>query len=90
MFLELNLQKHSKNKPPGSNNSKAMSILNFFGRRLLSGVVARGFTNFLVKRFRMSPGAANLIFVVLAEMLARGTEKPNGAGRRFPGFGKKR
>ncbi len=66
-----------------------MSILNFFGRRLLTGVVARGFTNFLVKRFRVSPGAANLIFVVLAEMLARGTEKPTGASRRFPGFGKK-
>lgn len=58
-----------------------MSLLKFFGRRLLTGVVARGFTNFLVKRLRVSPGAANLIFVVLAELLARGTENPNVAGR---------
>lgn len=58
-----------------------MSLFKFFGRRLLTGVVARGFTNFLVKRFRVSPAAANLIFLVLAELLARGTESPAVAGR---------
>ncbi len=65
-----------------------MSLLNFFGRRLLTGFVARGFTSFLVKRFRVSPGVANLIFVVLAELLARGTERSGVAGRggKFSGF----
>ena len=64
-----------------------MPIVSFFVRRLLTGVVARAFTTFLVKRFRVSPGAANLIFVVLAELLARGTEKPTAPGRgfKFPG-----
>lgn len=63
-----------------------MSLFNFFGRRLLTGVVARGFTSFLVKRFRVSPGAASLIFVVLAELLARGTERPTAAATSRNGW----
>lgn len=65
-----------------------MPIVSFFVRRLLTGIIARGFTNFLVRRFRMSPAVANLIFLVLAETLARGTEKPTAPGRGFNfGFG---
>ena len=63
-----------------------MPIVSFFVRRLLTGIVARAFTSFLVKRFRVSPGAANLIFLVVAELLARGTEKTTGRGF---GFGRK-
>lgn len=65
-----------------------MPIVMFFVRRILTGIAARAFTNLLVKRFNVSPGAANLIFVVLAELLARGTEKPTASapGRGF-GFG---
>ena len=65
-----------------------MPIISFFARRLLTGVIARFFTGFLTKRFRVSPGAANLIFVVLTELLARSTEKPTSpaSGRGF-GFG---
>jgi len=68
-----------------------MPIVSFFVRRLLTGVVARAFTSFLIKRFRVSPGAANLVFVVLTELLARGTEKPTapGSGRGF-GFGSRK
>ncbi len=60
-----------------------MPFVNFLLRRLLTGILARAFSNFLVKRFKLSPGAANLIFVVLAELLARGTEKPTAPGRGF-------
>ena len=52
-----------------------MSFLLFFGRRILSGFVAKAVSGFLVKRFKMSPGAASLIFVVIAELLARSSEK---------------
>ena len=65
-----------------------MSIVNFFVRRLLTGIVARAFSNLLVKRFNVSPNVANLIFVVLAELLARGTEKPTAPGRGF-NFGRR-
>lgn len=58
-----------------------MSFLKFFGRRLLTGLVARAFTGFLVRRFRVSPSAANLIFLVLTELLARGSEAAPGGGR---------
>lgn len=61
-----------------------MFLLNFLGRRFLSGTAARLFTNLLVKRFRVSPGVANLIFVVLTELLARRSERPG----TFPGAGK--
>ena len=68
-----------------------MPILSFFARRLLTGIAARFFTGILVKRFRVSPGAANLIFVVLTELLARSTEKPTSpaSGRGF-GFGSRK
>lgn len=52
-----------------------MSILSFFARRIFSGLVAKMFSGFLVKRFKMSPGAASLIFVVVTELLARSSEK---------------
>lgn len=52
-----------------------MSLISFFGRRILSGLIAKLFSGFLVKRFKMSPGAASLIFVVSTEMLARSSEK---------------
>ncbi len=62
-----------------------MPIVSFFVRRLVTGVVARAFTSFLIKRFRVSSGAANLIFLVVAELLARGTEKSTAPGGfRFP------
>ncbi|RYX80252.1 hypothetical protein EON83_29450 [bacterium] len=66
-----------------------MPIVSFLVRRILTGVAARVFTNFLIKKFRVSPGAANLIFLVLTELLARGTEKPTSAtsGKGF-NFGK--
>lgn len=52
-----------------------MSIISFFARRLFSGLIAKLFAGFLVKRFKMSPGAASLIFVVITELLARSSEK---------------
>ena len=52
-----------------------MSLIFFFGRRILSGLAAKIFAGFLVKRFKMSPGAASLLFVVLTELLARSSEK---------------
>lgn len=52
-----------------------MSLLLFFGRRILGGFVAKAFSNFLLKRFKMSHGAASLIFVVVTELLARSSEK---------------
>ncbi|BCM90527.1 hypothetical protein IAD21_02381 [Abditibacteriota bacterium] len=68
-----------------------MPIVLFLVRRLLTGLAARVFTNFLVKKFRVSPGVANLIFVVLTELLARGTEKPTSpaSGKGF-GFGSRK
>ncbi|RYG53770.1 hypothetical protein EON80_32365 [bacterium] len=57
-----------------------MSFLSFFARRFLTGAVARGATNFLTRRFKMSPGVANIAFVVLTELLARAAEQPG----RFP------
>ena len=65
-----------------------MPLLYFFLRRILTGLIARAFSNFLVKRFNLSPNVANLIFLVLAELLARGTEKPGAQGRGFS-FGKR-
>ena len=64
-----------------------MNLVSFFVRRILTGAFARVFTNFLVKRFRVSPQVANLLFVVIAELLARGSESPKVAGRGFRGFG---
>ncbi len=52
-----------------------MPIISFFARRIFSGLIARAFSGFLVKRFKMSPGAASLVFVVVAELLARSSEK---------------
>lgn len=52
-----------------------MSLLLFFGRRILGGFVAKAFANFLVKRFNVSGGVASLVFVVIAELLARSSEK---------------
>ena len=52
-----------------------MSLLSFFGRRILSGLIAKVFSGFLIKRFKMSPGAASLIFVVITELLARSSEQ---------------
>ena len=52
-----------------------MSFISFFARRILSGLVAKMFAGFLVKRFKMAPGAASLIFVVITELLARSSEK---------------
>ena len=52
-----------------------MSFLSFFARRIFSGLVAKMFSGFLVNRFRMSPGAASLVFVVITELLARSSEK---------------
>ncbi len=60
-----------------------MPLISFFARRFLTGAVARGATNFLMRRFKMSPGASNIAFVVLTEVLARATEKSLGAGGRF-------
>lgn len=52
-----------------------MSLILFFARRIFGGMVAKAVTNFLVKRFKVSGGAASLIFVVVAELLARSSEK---------------
>ena len=52
-----------------------MSIISFFGRRIFSGFIARMLSGFLVKRFKMSSGAASLVFVVITELLARSSEK---------------
>ena len=52
-----------------------MSFLLFFARRILGGFVAKAFANFLIKRFKLSGGVASLIFVVVAELLARSSEK---------------
>lgn len=52
-----------------------MSLILFFARRIFGGMIAKAVTNFLVKRFKVSGGAASLIFVVVAELLARSSEK---------------
>ena len=52
-----------------------MSLLLFFARRIFGGLVAKAVTNFLVKRFNVSGGVASLIFVIVAELLARSSEK---------------
>lgn len=57
-----------------------MSLLSFFVRRAVTGAVARRLSAFLARRFKMSPGMANIVFVILTELLARSTEKPS----RFP------
>ncbi|HEX9998589.1 MAG TPA: hypothetical protein VGB45_15725 [Abditibacterium sp.] len=57
-----------------------MSFLSFFVRRFLTGAIARSATGFLARRFKMSPGTANIAFVILTEILARASEKPG----RFP------
>jgi hypothetical protein len=62
----------------------AMSFLSFFARRFLTGAIARSATNYLTRRFKMSPGTANIAFVVLTEVLARVAEKPG----RFPRGGR--
>jgi hypothetical protein len=61
-----------------------MSFLSFFVRRFLTGAVARGATNVLTRRFKMTPGMASIVFVVLTELLARAAEKPG----RFPSTGR--
>lgn len=65
-----------------------MSLLSFFGRRLVTGAASRVFVNLLVKKFRLSPSIANLIAVVLMETIARQTEKSRagaaGAGSTTP------
>ncbi len=61
-----------------------MPLLSFFVRRFLTGTVARGLTGFLARRLRLSPGSANIAFVVLTELLARASEKPG----RFPSGGR--
>jgi len=69
-----------------------MSLLSFFGRRILSGAAARVLVNFLIKRFKLSPAVANMISVVLMEAIARQAEKSmsgSGAGGRKPSYGKK-
>jgi hypothetical protein len=63
-----------------------MSLLSFFARRFVTGTVARAATNFLMRRFKMTPGSANIVFVVLTEILARVGEKPG----RFPAKGRGR
>lgn len=52
-----------------------MSLLLFFGRRILGGFVAKAVSGFLMKRFNVSAGVASLVFVVIAELLARSSEK---------------
>lgn len=60
------------------------SLFSFFARRLISGTLARVVVNFLVRRFRLSPAIANTIFVVLAEVVARQTEKRGMGKPNFP------
>lgn len=52
-----------------------MSLILFFARRIFGGMVAKAVTGFLVKRFKVSGGVASLIFVIIAELLARSSEK---------------
>jgi hypothetical protein len=66
-----------------------MSLLSFFGRRLLSGAAARFIVNVLVRRFRLSPAVANMVSVILMEAIARQTEKGvSGRGTKPPKYGK--
>jgi len=64
-----------------------MPLFSFFARRFLTGTVARGVTGVLMRRFKMSPGVANIAFMVLTEVLARATEK-SGASAGKTGAGK--
>lgn len=67
-----------------------MPLISFFARRFLTGVVARGVTKVLIRRFKMSPNAAGIAFMVLTEVLARATEKKAKApGSGAPGGGKR-
>ena len=67
-----------------------MPLISFFARRMLTGAAARALTNFLVRRFKLAPGAANIVFVVLTELLARGTERGTQPGTpKKGGFGGK-
>lgn len=66
-----------------------MPLLSFFARRFLTGTVARGFTRFLTRRLKMSPGAASIAFMVLTEVLARATEKRSQAPGKGKGFGRR-
>lgn len=52
-----------------------MPLILFFARRIFGGMVAKAVTGFLVKRFNVSGGLASLIFVIIAELLARSSEK---------------
>ncbi len=65
-----------------------MPLISFFVRRFLTGTVARAAANFMARRFKMSPGAANIAFVVLTEVLARATEKSGGASKPAGGASK--
>jgi hypothetical protein len=56
-----------------------MPLLSFFARRFFTGAVARAATNTLTKRLNLSPAAASIAFIVLTELLARATEKPQAA-----------
>jgi hypothetical protein len=51
-----------------------MSMLGFLLRRLVSALVARHATNYASRHLDLSPGAANLLFVALTEVMARGSE----------------
>ena len=66
-----------------------MPLISFFMRRFFSGAVARGLTGFLVRRFKMSPGVANIAFMVLTEVLARATEKSGSGSGRGGRFGRR-
>ncbi|PQV62640.1 hypothetical protein B1R32_12624 [Abditibacterium utsteinense] len=68
-----------------------MPLISFFVRRFITGAVARRATVFLERRFKMSPGVANIAFVVLTEVLARATEKPMSAASKKVGgrFGRR-
>ena len=52
-----------------------MTIILFFARRILGGIVARVISGFLVKRLGLSAGVASLLWVVVTEFLARSSEK---------------
>ena len=69
-----------------------MPLISFFVRRFLTGTIARATTQLLARRFKMSPGTANIAFMVLTEVLARATEKgglgKGGVGKGGTGRGK--
>lgn len=51
-----------------------MSLIGFLLRRIISALVARQATNYASRHLELSPGAANLMFVALTEIMARGSE----------------